>query len=78
MERIGGELYYPCGVPMVQIEPDGRMKPGELQNGSYGFCYKGSQATTPQPAQDVLKELELLFSLLATVPREQKPATPYH
>ena len=77
MRRIGGELYYP-GAPMVPNRPDGRMKPGELQNGSYGFYYKGSQATTPQPAQDVLKDLQTVIQPVAAVPREQKPATPYN
>lgn len=77
MRRIGGELYYP-GAPMVPNRPDGRMKPGELQNGSYGFYYKGSQAITPQPAQDVLKDLQSVIQPVVTVPREQKPATPYN
>lgn len=77
MRRIGGELYYP-GAPMVPNRPDGRMKPGELQNGSYGFYYKGTQATTPQRAQDVLKDLQTVIQPVATVPREQKPATPYN
>ena len=31
------------GAPMVPDRPDGRMKPGELQNGAYGFYYKGQQ-----------------------------------
>ena len=77
MRRIGGELYYP-GAPMVPNRPDGRMKPGELQNGSYGFYYKGAQAITTQPAQDVLKDLQSVIQPVVTVPREQKTATPYN
>lgn len=77
MRRIGGELHYP-GAPMVPNRPDGRMKPGELQNGSYGFYYKGAQAITTQPAQDVLKDLQSVIQPVVTVPREQKTATPYN
>ena len=40
LRRIGGQLYYP-GAPMVASRPDGRMKPGELTAGGYGFYYKG-------------------------------------
>jgi hypothetical protein len=54
------------------------MKPGELQNGSYGFYYKGAQAITTQPAQDVLKDLQSVIQPVVTVPREQKTATPYN
>ncbi|MFW9603116.1 MAG: hypothetical protein ACMV1B_12475 [Prevotella sp.] len=77
MRRIGGELYYP-GAPMVPNRPDGRMKPRELQNGSYGFYYKGAQVITTQPAQDVLKDLQSVIQPVVTVPREQKTATPYN
>ena len=38
LRRIGGNLYYP-GAPIVPCRPDGRMKPGELQSGGYGFYY---------------------------------------
>lgn len=77
MRRIGGQLYY-GGAPMVSNRPDGRMKPGELQNGGYGFYYKGSQATSPQPSEDVLKDLQTVIQPVTTVPREQKPAIPYN
>lgn len=77
MRRIGGQLYY-GGAPMVPNRPDGRMKPGELQNGGYGFYYKGSQATSPQPSEDVLKDLQTIIQPVTTVPREQKPAIPYN
>ena len=46
LRRIGGDLYYP-GAPIVPNRPDGRMKPGELQSGGYGFYYKG-HATAPE------------------------------
>ena len=42
MRRIGGQLWFPAGAPMVAVRPDGRQKPGELQTGGYGFYYKGA------------------------------------
>ena len=38
LRRIGGNLFFP-GAPIVPDRPDGRMKPGELQSGGYGFYY---------------------------------------
>lgn len=34
LRRVGGQLFYP-GPPIVPERWDGRMKPGELQSGSY-------------------------------------------
>ncbi len=36
LRRVGGQLFYPQ-APMVAERWDKRMKPGELQSGSYGF-----------------------------------------
>ena len=47
LRRVGGELRY-GRAPLVPDRPDGRMKPGELQNGGYGFYYKGNQAAQAQ------------------------------
>ena len=38
LRRVGGQLFYPQ-APYVAERPDGRMKPGELQSGGYGFYY---------------------------------------
>lgn len=38
MRRVGGAMFMQ-GAPIVPERPDGRMKPGELQNGGYGFYY---------------------------------------
>ena len=54
----------------------GRMKPGELQNGGYGFYYKGQQ-NVPQPQQDVLQNLQAVITPVETRPRPQEPAKPY-
>ena len=60
LRRIGGALFY-AGAPMVPNRPDGRMKPGELMNGGYGFYYKGSQAQTALPQRDVLADLQAVI-----------------
>lgn len=76
LRRIGGNLYYP-GAPIVPNRPDGRMKPGELQSGGYGFYYKGHPTTTVA-GQDVLEELETVITPLQPRPRPTEPAKPYH
>lgn len=76
LRRIGGELFY-GGAPMVANRPDGRMKPGELMNGGYGFYWKGSQAQTAPPQRDVLAKLQTVIEPVPTVERTTKPAIPY-
>ncbi len=75
LRRIGGNLYYP-GAPMVSERPDGRMKPGELQSGGYGFYYKG-QHTAPVAGQDVLKGLQSVITPIQVSPRKAEAAKPY-
>ena len=77
LRRIGGELFY-GGAPMLPNRPDGRMKPGELMNGGYGFYYKGDQAKSPEPMKDVLAELETIIEPVAAVERTTHPAIPYN
>ncbi|MGL5253904.1 MAG: hypothetical protein ACRC9L_02605 [Brevinema sp.] len=77
LRRIGGNLYYPAGAPIVANRPDGRMKPGELQSGGYGFYYKGSQATALQPKEDVLKDLQAVIKPVEVKPRTTQPAQSY-
>ena len=75
LRRVGGQLFYP-GTPIVPERWDGRMKPGELQSGGYGFYYKGGQRqATPQV--DVLQDLETVITPLVSRPRSQEPARPY-
>jgi hypothetical protein len=74
LRRINGGLYYPAGAPIVPNRPDGRMKPGELQNGGYGFYYKGQ----PSPVkQDVLQDLQAVIQPIQARPRTTQPAEPY-
>ena len=76
MRRVGGRLFMQ-GAPMVAYRPDGRMKPGELQNGGYGFYYKGQQTTYQPPKQDVLADLQAVITPIEVAPRKTDPAKPY-
>lgn len=78
MRRVGGALFMQ-GAPIVPEHPDGRMKPGELQSGGYGFYYKGQQAVTPQPTKDVLQDLQVTLPEpeVQVRPRPQEPTKPY-
>ena len=76
LRRVGGQLFYP-GAPIVPERPDGRMKPGELQSGGYGFYYKGGQPVRPAGQQDVLQNLQAVITPLVSRPRSGEPAHPY-
>ncbi len=77
MRRVGGAMFM-RGAPIVPERPDGRMKPGELQNGGYGFYYKGGQQNmVQQPSQDVLADLQSVITPVVVRPRPQEPAKPY-
>ena len=78
MRRVGGAMFMQ-GAPIVPERPDGRMKPGELQNGSYGFYYKGGQQNmVQQPSQDVLADLQSVITPVVVRPRPKEPAKPYN
>lgn len=79
LRRVGGGLYMPNGAPMVPDRPDGRMKPGELQSGGYGFYYKGQpsgndRGVNPNQVKDPLKELSEAF--VPTQEKVERPAVP--
>ncbi|MBR1436683.1 MAG: hypothetical protein IJ584_16415 [Bacteroidales bacterium] len=72
------------GAPMVADRPDGRIKPGELRNGGYGFYFKGNQAVSTDTGQgvrtreeDVLKELRNVVPEIQARPQSSKAAIPY-
>lgn len=56
LRRIGDRAFYQ-DMPWVAERPDGRMKPGELKSGAYGFYYKGGQ----QQGRDMLEDMEVQF-----------------
>ena len=76
LRRVGGQLFFP-GPSIVPERPDGRMKPGELQSGGYGFYYKGGQQEQPIVQQDVLKNLQEVITPLVSRPHSKEPAQPY-
>ena len=61
LRRVGGQLFFP-GPSIVPERPDGRMKPGELQSGGYGFYYKGHQQAQPVQQRDVLQDLQAVIT----------------
>ncbi|MDC7143009.1 hypothetical protein [Bacteroides ovatus] len=77
MRRVGGAMFMQ-GTPLVPERPDGRIKPGELLNGSYGFYYKGGQQNmVQQPSEDVLAGLEAVIPPVEIPTRPQEPAKTY-
>lgn len=78
MRRVGGAMFMQ-GAPLVPERPDGRIKPGEMQNGGYGFYYKGGQQNMmQQPSQDVLSDLQSVIPPVEVRPRSTEPAKPYN
>ena len=76
LRRVGGQLFFP-GPSIVPERPDGRMKPGELQSGGYGFYYKGGEPAQPVGQRDVLQDLQSVITPLVSRPRSGEPARPY-
>lgn len=74
LRRVGGRLFSPYD-PIVSERPDGRMKPGELRSGGYGFYYKGRQQET---SQEVLDNLTISTKIkpLEAAPRPQGQGIP--
>lgn len=76
LRRVGGRLFFPQ-APIVPERWDGRMKPGELQSGGYGFYYKGQQQQYTPQQHDVLKDLQTVITPVVSRPRSEEPAKPY-
>lgn len=76
MRRIGGRTFMAGGGVMTPVRPDGRVKPGELNAGGYGFYYKGQQRET---RQDVLDNIIVdgRIQPVQTAPRPQGQGIPY-
>ncbi len=60
---------------MVFEHFDGRIRPGELKSGAYGYYYKGSQK--PSVQRDPLEDLQEIFPEVKATPRPTEPAKPY-
>ena len=75
-QQPGFHLRRIGDVPMVVEHPDGRLRPGELKSGGYGYYYKGG-ATQVQQVTDPLQDLQTYFPSVQTRPRPTEPAKPY-
>ena len=75
-QQAGFHLRRVGDVPMVVEHPDGRIRPGELKSGGYGYYYKGG-ATQAQEVADPLRDLQTYFPPVQTRPRPSEPANPY-
>ena len=70
LRRISGVAV----TPMFAEHSDGRLRPGELRSGSYGYYYKDG---TQNQSVDPLKDMQTYFPEVVTRPRPQEPAKPY-
>lgn len=75
-QQAGFHLRRVGDVPMVVEHPDGRIRPGELKSGGYGYYYKGG-VTQAQEVADPLRDLQTYFPPVQTRPRPSEPAKPY-
>ena len=75
-QQPGFHLRRIGDVPMVVKHADGRIRPGELKSGGYGYYYKGGQQPANQVA-DPLRDLQTYFPPVQTRPRPTEPAKPY-
>ena len=75
-QQSGFHLRRIGDVPMVVEHADGRIRPGELKSGGYGYYYKGGQQPANQVA-DPLRDLQTYFPPVQTRPRPTEPAKPY-
>ena len=64
-------------APMLMEHTDGRMRPGELKSGGYGYYYKGGEL--PQnKVVDPIKDMQSYFPPVVTRSRPTETATPYN
>lgn len=75
LRRVGGVAMM--ANPMVMEHRDGRIRPGELKSGSYGYYYKGGQQQTPARTIDPMEQLKVFFPPIETKPRSTEPAIAY-
>ena len=75
-QQPGFHLRRVGDVPMVVEHTDGRIRPGELKSGGYGYYYKGG-VTQAQEVADPLRDLQTYFPPVQTRPRPSEPAKPY-
>lgn len=78
LRRVGGVAIMAGGNPMVMEHRDGRIRPGELKSGGYGYYYKGdSQQQSQARTVDPMEQLKVSFPPIETKPRSNEPAVAY-
>lgn len=78
LRRVGGVAMMAGGNPMVMEHRDGRIRPGELKSGGYGYYYKGdSQQQSQARTVDPMEQLKVSFPPIETKPRSNEPAVAY-
>lgn len=60
IRRIEGRPYFASSAPVVMDRPDGRLKPGEMKSGSYGFYDKGTTQTDPLNSLEIQTQPKIL------------------
>lgn len=71
MRRVNGSLVMQHGM-MIPEREGGRLKPGELQSGAYGFYYKGGQQQVQQRQSDPLQDLQTVIKPADYAPEPAK------
>lgn len=71
IRRINNKPFFDNGAPVVIDRPDGRMKPGELRTGAYGFYDKGMKQK-----EDVLQGMQINVQKPPKVERPKGQAIP--
>ena len=71
IRRIDGRPFYANSAPVVIDRPDGRLRPGEMKTGAYGFYDKGMKQK-----QDVLQSMSISEQQLPKVERPKGQSVP--
>ena len=71
IRRIDGRPFYANSAPVVIDRPDGRLRPGEMKTGVYGFYDKGMKQK-----QDVLQSMSISEQQLPKVERPKGQSVP--
>lgn len=71
IRRIDDRPFYASSAPVVIDRPDGRLRPGEMKTGAYGFYDKGAKQK-----QDVLQSMSISEQQKPKVQRPKGQAVP--
>lgn len=71
IRRIDDRPFYANSVPVVVDRPDGRLRPGEMKTGAYGFYDKGMRQK-----QDVLQSMNVSEQQFPRVERPKGQSIP--